>query len=111
LTYCLPRKALFITGRDQDPSLWLKGDAATEVLQMSQIDYRSKSVDELLSMFDFPFPQVRIPAVWSLRGRDPEFIPKVVSMLESGNKLQKISAVECAASRRLSRLKTSPSPD
>jgi len=94
LTYCLPRKALFITGRDQDPSLWLKGDAATEVLQMSQIDYRSKSVDELLSMFDFPFPQVRIPTVWSLRGRDPEFIPKVVSMLESGNKLQKFSALE-----------------
>lgn len=94
LTYCLPRKKLFITGKYADKSLWLKGDAATEVVEMSQNDYSSKSVNELLDLFDSPYPQVRIPAVWSLRSREDDFIPKVVSMLKSGNQLQKISAME-----------------
>jgi len=94
LTYCLPRKALFITGKEQDPSLWLKGEAASKVIEMSQIDYETKDVDALLELFDSPFPQVRVPAVWSLRKRSPDFIPRIVTMLERGNKLQRLSALE-----------------
>lgn len=94
LTYCLPRKVLFITGREQDPSLWLPGDAATEVLQMSKIDYPSKSVDELLALFESPFPQVRIKAVWTLRDRSPEFLPQVVRLLENGTPRQRESALQ-----------------
>jgi hypothetical protein len=94
LTYCLPRKALLITGREADPSLWLEGDEASDVVQMSQIDYGSKSVDELLEMFEHPYSMVRIRAVWSLREREGRFVPKVAAMLEEGSKLQKISAME-----------------
>lgn len=94
LTYCLPRQALIITGREADETLWLKGDAATAVVQMGQIDYESQSVDELLAMFDHAIPMVRIRAVWSLRDRESSFLPKVVEMLESGSKLEKISALE-----------------
>ncbi|MBT8038505.1 MAG: hypothetical protein KJO21_13290 [Verrucomicrobiae bacterium] len=94
LSYCLPRKALMITGRFADSSLWLKGDQATDVVQMSEIDYASKSVDELIAMFDNPFPQVRGPAVWGLRTRGDDFIPKLVEMLESGSQRQKISVME-----------------
>ncbi|HKK18059.1 MAG TPA: DUF6288 domain-containing protein, partial [Opitutales bacterium] len=94
LTYCLPRKALVITGREADPTLWLRGDEAEATLQMSQIDYESKTVEELLAMFDHAMPMVRMRAVWSLRGRESGFVPKVAAMLESGNKLQKISAME-----------------
>lgn len=94
LTYCLPRKALIITGKEADSSLWLKGKEATAVVQMSQIDYASKSDQELLALFDHPMSMVRIRAVWSLRERDSNFLPKVVEMLERGNKVQKISAME-----------------
>ncbi|PXA05681.1 hypothetical protein DDZ13_02070 [Coraliomargarita sinensis] len=94
LTHCLPRKALLITGREADPSLWLKGDEATAAVRMSQIDYNSKTVEELLEMFDHPMPMVRIRAVWSLRDRDSSFVPRVAAMLNDGNKLQKTSAME-----------------
>lgn len=94
LTYCLPRKALFITGKEQDPSLWLKGGIAKEVIEMSQLDYGEKGVDELLALFDFPFPQARIRAVRTLRDRGTDFVPEIVELLEQGNKLQRMSALE-----------------
>ena len=94
LTYCLPRRALVITGREADPLLWLSGDAATHVVEMSQIDYKSKSVAELLEMFDHPMPMVRIRAVWALRGREGGFLPKIAGMLEQGSRLEKMSALE-----------------
>jgi len=94
LTYCLPRKALFITGREQDPALWLQGDAAAEVLQMSKIEYPNQRVDDLLALLDSPFPQVRIQAVWALRERSPEFLPQLVQLMESGTPQQRESALQ-----------------
>jgi hypothetical protein len=32
LTHCLPRKALYITGKDADESIWLTGQAATDAV-------------------------------------------------------------------------------
>ena len=94
LTYCLPRKVLFITGKYADKKLWLKGKEADEVIQMSQIDFKSMSDDELLALFDHPIPQVRGPAIWAMRARDDGFLPKVVAMLKSDSEVQKISAME-----------------
>jgi hypothetical protein len=94
LTYCLPRKALLITGRGADSALWLRGEEADAVIGMSQIDYENKTIKELLAMFDHSMPMVRIRAVWSLRNRDDSFVPEVAALLRDGNKLQKISAME-----------------
>lgn len=94
LNYCLPRKVLFMTGRNADESLWLTSDKATEVVNMGQIDYSKKSTKELLAMFENPFPQVRGRAVWTLRERDPDFITVIADMLESGSPLQRQSALE-----------------
>jgi len=94
LTYCLPRKSLFITGKYADESLWLEGEAATEVVEMSQNDYKNMSSDELLALFKNPYPPVRTSAIWALRDREDDFLPKVVRMLEGRHPLQKISALE-----------------
>lgn len=94
LAYCLPRKALLITGKEQDPSIWLKGAAATGVIEMSQIDYESEPVEDLLGMFDFPFPQARLRAVKALGNRTGDFLPRILQMLETGSQLQRLSALE-----------------
>ncbi|MFU8779811.1 MAG: DUF6288 domain-containing protein [Kiritimatiellia bacterium] len=94
LTYCLPRKALFITGRDSDPKIWVKGDRATEVVQRSKVDYAAKSVDALLALLNHPIPQVRREVVWSLRQKEGDFIAKLVAVMESGQKREKLSAIE-----------------
>ncbi len=95
LTYCLPRKALIITGREADESLWLRGKDATAAVDMSNTDFKKLSIDELLALCDHPLPMMRTPAVWSLRERDgTKFIPALLKMMDSGTKLEKISAME-----------------
>jgi len=94
LTYCLPRKALLITGRSADETLWVKGKDATEVVERSKTDYKSKSVDDLIALFGNPFPQVTRAAVWSLREKEGDFIPQLTKMLKEGTKREKMSAIE-----------------
>ncbi len=94
LTYCLPRKALTITGKNADESIWVKGKEATEVVERSKTDYKSKSVDELLALFNHPLPQVTRAAVWSLREKEGDFIARLTKMLKEGTKREKMSAIE-----------------
>lgn len=94
LTYCLPRKQLFITAKYADSSLWLKGEDATKVVEMSQNDYKEMTTADLLGLLDNPYPPVRLSAIWTLRNRDDQFLPEVSRMLKDGSALQKISALE-----------------
>lgn len=94
LTYCLPRKVLFITGRDANPAIWAKGDKAAEVINRSTTDYESKSVDELLALFNHAIPQVRIPSVWALRKRSGDILPRIVALMEAGRPRERLSAIE-----------------
>lgn len=93
LTYCMPRKAILITGKDSDQSLYVKGAEATKIVGRSKFDYKSQSVDELLAMFGNPIPHVTRAAVWTLREKEGNFIPKLVEMMEKGNKIEKMSAI------------------
>jgi Family of unknown function (DUF6288) len=94
LAYCLPRRILYITGKQADESIWVKGMEATEVVERSKTDYKSKSVDELLALMGHPLPQVTRAAVWTLREKEGDFIPKLTQMLKEGTKIQKESAIE-----------------
>ncbi len=109
LTYCLPRKALFITGRDADPAIWAKGEKATEVVQRSKVDYAAKSVDELLALMNHPIPQVRREVVWALRQTEVDFTARLVEMIDRGQKRETLSAIEyfgynCPPEQALSQL-------
>lgn len=93
LNYSLPRKKLFITGRDADSSIWLKGKQVQEVLGYCKIDFKKLSEAELLSMFGHEAPQVRRGAPWTLRERQGDFHGKVEELIRTGTTLEKISAV------------------
>jgi len=93
LAYCMPRRQLYITGKNADESLWVKGDEVKEVIEAGQIDYTSLSEDELIGLFGHPAPQVNRGAVWSLRGREGNFIPKVVKLIKDGSVIEKRSAI------------------
>jgi len=94
LTYCLPRKALLITGRGADETLWVKGKEAVEVVERSKTDYKKKSVDELIALCGSPFPQVSRAAVWTLREKEGDFIPRLTKLMKEGTKREKMSAIE-----------------
>jgi hypothetical protein len=93
LAYCLDRRALYITGKDPDRTLWLSGRAVADVIGMSQIDYASKSADELLAMLDHWAPQVVGSAVWTLRDKQKEFLPRLITLMTQGTKTQKKAAI------------------
>ncbi len=92
LNYCSPRKAIFITGKNADESIWFKGKDAIAVLDQSKIDYGSKTEAELVAMFSNPAPQIRRRAQWTMRDREGKGLELIDAQLKSDNVLAK----ECA---------------
>lgn len=94
LAYCLPRKALIITGREADEAIWAKGEDATDVVMLSKIDYKSKTGEELMAMaMAHPLPQVRRAAVGHLGEHRDALEPLWDKYLKGGTPEQKELAI------------------
>ena len=92
LNYCLARHKLFITGRDADCSIWLKGREAGDTITLATLNIKAKSDEELLGLFGHPLPKVRVEAVAELRSRPHNLIGLIKTMLERGTPLQRQGA-------------------
>jgi Family of unknown function (DUF6288) len=94
LNYCLPRRNLFITGRDADPSLWLKGKDANDAIALATLNVESKSDKELLDFICHPMPKVRTEAAGVLRSRQHDLLGQIKTMLAKGTPVQRKGALE-----------------
>lgn len=103
LTYCLPRQALLITGREADPSIFVKSEDVMKVIMRSKIDYKKKSDEELLVLLNDDFIQLREKARKELNSRagymvkkkKPDTItPLILAMIEKGKGRRKINALD-----------------
>jgi hypothetical protein len=93
LNYCLGRHKLFITGRDADPSIWLKGSDVTATIALATMDIKTKTDAELLDFLGHPMPKVRDEAVTESRSRQHKLISSIGMMLREGTPLQRQSAI------------------
>jgi hypothetical protein len=93
MAYCLPRRALHITGKGADESLWLKKQEATDTVQMSKINFEKTKPDVLLGYLGSPFPQIALPAIDALRTKNGDFGPKLLEMMQTGTKTEKMNAI------------------
>lgn len=93
LNYCTPRKAIHITGKNADPSIWVKPDEVMDVINQSRIDFRKLSVDGLIALFGHEAPQIRRRAVWIAREHEGKGLDKITSLIRSGSKLERHSAM------------------
>ncbi|MDT8390746.1 MAG: DUF6288 domain-containing protein [Lentisphaeria bacterium] len=94
LTYCLPRKALIITGREVDESIWAKGQAATDVIMLSKIDYSKKTPEELMELvMHHPLPQIRRGGVGHLGTHRDALESTWIKYLKEGTPEQKQLAI------------------
>jgi hypothetical protein len=50
LNYCLGRKALIVTGREMDASIWAKDGEVMETIMMSKVDLKDKGAKEILEI-------------------------------------------------------------
>lgn len=93
LNHCRGRRALLITGRDSDQSLWLKGDEAKAAIALATLDLTKSTDAELLDFFGHPMPKIRNEAVWTLRARTHTHEPAIRAMIFKGSDLQRESAI------------------
>lgn len=99
LNYCAGRRKLFITGKNADPSVWLKGKAAEDVVTAAMIDDGKQDTKSLLGLLGSPLPKVRLEAAQMLAVKDSDVVPPVTRLLTAGNREEKIGA--CHAVREL----------
>ena len=95
LNYSLHRRALIITGRDSDKSIWLKPQEASATIAMKSIDYKKKSNNELIKLaMEHSIPQIRRRANWELvKYRNTQLTDKWVAYLTKGEKKEKSLAI------------------
>ena len=118
LNYSLPRRALLITGREADESLWLNASEAQAVIEMGEIDEKTDDPEKLFAYLNHPYPKVRAGALEQIRNMvsgkkfektrkskpgdvakaEEEFIklfPRVKQLVESGTPFERENALRC----------------
>lgn len=89
LTYSVPLKKLFITGRDENKANWLSEKQVAEAISSGRFDVecRKKSPEELVAAFSDWSPVVRSWAAAELAKRPeaPAMVPALIAMTEGRN--------------------------
>lgn len=92
LNYCVGRRALFITGKDSDQSIWRTGRAAKNAVEAGGIDYTKQNAKSLLALLGSPLPKVRLRAAEMLAVKDADVGDEVMRLLADGTPDQQIGA-------------------
>ncbi len=91
INLCTSRRAIHITGKGMDKSLWVKTDEAEAIIEAGIID--DSSVSALLAQLGSPWPPVRLRAAQALAMRDADVAEEVMDLLARGNSNQRIGAI------------------
>lgn len=92
LQYCLGRKAIFITGKEMDQSIWVRGDEAKELVALSENNIYELSDRELMRELGSPLPQRRLRAAQTLKLNNARVQGELKKYLVSGTRNQKLGA-------------------
>ncbi len=94
LTYCVGRRALIITGREMDESIWAKPNEVEGIINLSKFEMKGRSAQEVLKLSaEHPMPQIRRKAAGALGEHREEMTPTYVKWMKSGTAEQKKTAI------------------
>lgn len=94
LNYCIGRKALVVTGRDMDESIWAKGEEVGDIIGLNKFECKGKSAEEVIALaMGHTMPQIRRKAIASLGSHRKQLTPTYIKWLESGTAEQKKIAI------------------
>ena len=91
LNLCAGRRAIHITGKGMDESLWLTAEEAEEIIEAGTIGISSEKA--LLGLLGSPFPPVRVRAAQQLARQDVDVTDEVMALLTKGTRDQRIGAI------------------
>jgi len=101
LQYCLPRKAIYITGKGGSCLQPITGEDLKTTVAAATYDPSKLSVKELLSDLGSWSPIVRDEAAKALGGREEDVVKEMIAMLDSPNRYARYGACRglCHAGR------------
>ncbi len=91
LNLCAGRRAIYVTGKGMDESLWVTAKKAEEIIESGTID--DSSVKSLLALLGSPLPPVRLRAAQRLAKRDADVPAEVMDLLAKGTSDQRVGAI------------------
>jgi hypothetical protein len=93
MNYSAGRRAIHITGKGMDKSLWLTGQAAIDSPEVGTIGKSQQNTASLLTLLGSPLPRVRLRAAERLAILDADVTDQVMKLLVEGNSNQRIGAI------------------
>jgi hypothetical protein len=91
LNLCTGRRAIHITGKGMDKSLWVTAKQASEIIESGTMDDSSKKA--LLVLLGSPLPPVRLRAAQQLARQDADVTNEVMDLLATGTSHQRVGAI------------------
>jgi len=89
LHYSVPRRAIYITGRDPDTGLWIDGAELREVIEAARNDYVEMSADELIDRLGVWSPCASERVAGALAGKviegDKTIVPRLIRVLQESD--------------------------
>jgi hypothetical protein len=99
INLCTSRRAIHITGKGADKSLWVKTDEADAIIEAGTIDDSSEAA--LLAQLGSPWPPVRLRAAQALAMRDADVVEEVMDLLARGTSDQRIGATHAITNLKI----------
>jgi hypothetical protein len=94
LTYALPLRKIYLTGKDQNDKNWLSDADIKEALAAGHFDAGKASTDELLKALGSWSPAVRINAAEALAAKKEDLIPQLTKLVEGDDANARIGACQ-----------------
>jgi hypothetical protein len=101
MNYSAGRRAIHITGKGMDKSLWLTGKAASDSPVAGVIGESQHDAESLLTHLGSPFPRMRLRAAQHLAILDADVTDQVMKLLAEGNQNQRIGAIHAIANLKI----------
>ena len=101
MNYSAGRRAIHITGKGMDKSLWLTGQAALDSPTAGTIGKSQQDANSLLTLLGSPFPRVRLRAAQHLAILDVDVTDPVMKLLAEGNQNQRIGAIHAIGNLKI----------
>ncbi|MCY3018276.1 MAG: DUF6288 domain-containing protein [Planctomycetota bacterium] len=94
LTFALPLRKIYLTGKDQDEKNWLSDADVKEAVAAGRFDPGKASVDELFKALGSWSPAMRLAAAEELAKRGDDLIPRLTKLVEGDDANTRIGACQ-----------------
>ncbi len=94
LTFALPLRKIYLTGKDQDEKNWLGAADIQEAVAAGRFDAGKASTDELFKALGSWSPAVRYAAAEALAKKSDDFIPQLTKLVEGDDANTRIGACQ-----------------